>query len=135
MSLPQFAQAEFTAADAAMQERSQLYFKTYGTIADLLEATTAYSIARARDDEHAMHIAAAEMASVSSAAAFRSAVLNAEVQAEGSNAKAKELAPQLATLAAQVETKLHPTVANGDLMALNKMLDSEETASAPKDRI
>lgn len=129
-SVPQAALAQFTAADAAMQERSELYFKTYGAISDLLEANTAYNIARAHDDRHAMHIAAAEMASASSEAALLAAVLNAQVQAEGSNETAKELAPRLASLTAEVESTLDPIVTSGSLDELNKILDSDKTANA-----
>ena len=57
-------------------------------------------------------------------------MLNAQVQAQGVSEQAKELAPQLATLTAQVENTLDAIVASGDLDALNKILDSDETASA-----
>lgn len=129
-SVPQAALAQFTSTDAAMQQRSQLYFATAGAISDLLQGSTAYSIARAHNDRTAMQIAASEMAAASSEAAFLAAVLDAEVQAEGTNATAKELAPQLATLTAQVESTLDSIVASGNLDELNKVLDSDETANA-----
>lgn len=127
---PQFAQAEFTAADAAMQERSQLFVHTSGAISDLLEAMNGYSVARAHDNRQEMSISAAEMAAASSEAAFLAAVLNAQVQTEGVSEQAKELAPQLATLTAQVENALDAIVASGDLDELNKVLDGDATASA-----
>jgi hypothetical protein len=129
-SAPQLAQAAFTAADAAMQERSQLFVNTNSAITDLLAAMNAYSIARAHDMQGAMHVAAAVMAGASSEAAYLAAVLNAQVQTEGTSDKAKELAPQLAKLTAQVETALDSIVASGNLEELNKILDSSETASA-----
>ncbi len=129
-SVPHAAMAQFNSKDAAMQERSQIYFATYGAISDLLQASTAYSIARSHTDRTAMQIAAGEMAAASSEAAFLAAVLNAAVQAEGTNATAKELAPKLASLTAQVENRLDPIVASGDLDQLNKVLDSDETANA-----
>ncbi len=129
-SVPQSAMAQFTSTDEAMQQRSQLYFATSGAINDLLQANTAYNIARAHNDRTAMQIAASEMAAASSEAALLAAVLNTEVQAEGSNATAKELAPQLAKLTAQVENELNSIVASGNLDELNKVLDSDQTANA-----
>lgn len=130
LTVPQPAQAQFTAKDAAIQQQSELYFKTYGTISDVLEANTAYNIARAHEDRHAMHIAAAEMVAASSEAAYLAAVLNVMVQAENTNETAKKLAPQLASLTSQVENTLDPIVAKGNLDELNKILDSDETANA-----
>ena len=129
-SVPQIAQAGFTAADAAMQERSQLYVHTSSAIAELLEAATAYNVARSHDNRQEMQVSAAEMAAASSEAALLAAVLNAQVQTEGTNETAKKLAPQLASLTAQVENALDKVVASGDLGELDKVLDSDKTASA-----
>lgn len=129
-SAPQLALAEFTAADAAMQERSQLFVHTSGAISDLLEAMNGYSVARAHDNKQEMSISAAEMAAASSEAAFLAAVLNVQVQTQGVSEQAKALAPQLATLTAQVENALDAIVASGDLDELNKVLDSDATAGA-----
>lgn len=129
-AIPQAAQAQSASSAAAEGERAHLYFVTYGVITDLLKAETAYEVARAHDDKHAMQIAAAEMLGASTKAAELAAVLNLEVQAEGTHEKAKLLAPQLAEATLQIENKLDGVVVKGELTALNKLLDSDETASA-----
>ena len=117
------AAAQTTEADIVRARTTQLYLRAEDGLRDLFDAEAKFERARSVKDREGMTVAAAEMFSGATDAAYWSVVLDERVKELGARQEILDLSGELRAITTRVYARMADIVSTGDMDALAAALD------------